>query len=224
MQLPRFFNRKLLKAAQSGDDFRDFVGEFLRAEGLYGRPEPRDSGGRDGCIDLMSTEQGIVVECKDVGPSADTETDRVFGEWRSVRGKLSKALASRNGVADPTSRPYAPWADAASPIRQYLFVTSALLANEARHRELAADIRTFFQTEIAERPGYGHLRTVAVEVIDWRIIATKLSDKPALVFRWLERWPSGFADLAGGEPEGNRRASAPTSTLRASPIFPATVG
>ena len=198
----RFDERRLKQ--NDGDDFRDFVGEFLRASGGFGRPIPRDAGSVDGCIDLYCDSERLVVECKFIGADVKDESARVDQEWRSVRDKLDENLKSQDAGAAPSRAPYRPWADAERPIKRYVFATSARLANESKQREIATKIQDFFLDDLGERPGYEHLRLITVEVIDWTNITTQLVDHPALVFKWLKQWPEGFAELDDQSPTGFR--------------------
>ena len=198
----RFDERRLKE--NDGDDFRDFVAELLRALPGYGRPVPRDSGSVDGCIDLYCDREGLVVECKFVGADVKDESGRVEQEWKSVRDKLDENLTSSDGHAAPGRAPYAPWADAERPIKRYIFATSARLANEAKQREIATRIASFFRDDLGKRPGYERLRPITVEVIDWTSITAHLVDHPPLVFKWLEQWPEGFAELDDRSPVGFR--------------------
>src|SRR6185295_8436852 len=117
----------------------------------------RDSGSVDGGIDLYCHQEGLVVECKFVGADVKDESARVEQEWKKVRDKLDESLLTQNGRATPTRAPYHPWAEATRPIKRYIFATSACLANETKHRALAAEITKFFRDSIATRPGYNHL-------------------------------------------------------------------
>jgi hypothetical protein len=198
----RFDERRLKH--KDGDDFRDFVSEFLRASSGFGRPVPRDSGSVDGCIDLYCDQQGLVVECKFVGADVKDETGRVEQEWKNVRDKLDENLRSLDGAAAPSRAPYRPWADVTRPIKRYVFATSARLANEAKQRELATQIQNFFRANLGKRSGYQHLQLITVEVIDWTNITAQLVDHPALVFKWLKQWPEGFAELDDQSPTGFR--------------------
>src|SRR5262245_12246062 len=198
------FDARLRKQGSDGDDFRHVVGELLRASAEHGRPIVKDSGRVDGGIDLYCERTGLVVECKFVSVNVKDQSARVDQEWKSVRDKLDEILATRNGKAAPTRAPYLPWADVEQSVKRYVFATSARLANEQRQRVLAQAIKRFFGERISLRPGYEHLRDLEVEVIDWSNITTRLADHPALVFRWLERWPSGFADLDEGSQSGFR--------------------
>jgi hypothetical protein len=199
----RFDGRRL---KQNGDDndLRDFVGELLRASPGYGQPIPRDSGSVDGGIDLYCDREGLVVECKFIGANVKDESARVDQEWEKVSDKFKRTLATRDERATPTRAPYEPWADNKRPIKRYIFATSARLANETRQRDLAAIIQDFFRDSIATRSGYEHLRNIAVEVIDWTNINTRLADHPTLVFKWLKQWPSGFSELDDRSPSGFR--------------------
>ena len=158
----------------------------------------------DGGIDLYCDQEGLVVECKFVGAQVKDESARVEQEWKGVRDKLNEALATQDGRATPTRAPYQPWADAERPIKRYIFSTSARLANETKQRDLAATIQNFFCDIIAARPGYEHLQAIKVQVIDWTNIEARLADQPALVFKWLKQWPSGFAALDDRSPTGFR--------------------
>src|SRR5579862_4672072 len=129
------FDERQLRRINDGDDFRDFVGELLRASSGFGRPIPRDSGSVDGGIDLYCEQEGLVVECKFVGANVKEETVRVDQEWRKVRDKLDETLVTQDGRAAPARAPYEPWADAGRPIRRYIFSTSACLANETAQRK-----------------------------------------------------------------------------------------
>ena len=201
--MTRFDNRRL-KRKDDGDDFRDFVGELLGASPGFGKPTARDSGSVDGGIDLYCDREALVVECKFIGANVKDASARVDQEWNGVAQKLGEALVTREGLAIPTRAPYMPWADADRPIKRYIFTISACLANEQRRRELRAKIQHFFCETIATRPGYGHLQNIAIDVIDWTEIDTRLADHPALVFKWLKQWPSGFTDLDDHNPAGFR--------------------
>lgn len=189
------FDRRRRRISDDGGDFRDFAGELLRAMPGYGCPLPRDSGSVDGCIDLFCEAEGLVVECKSVGSNVKSESERVWQEWAQVKVKLTENLISHDGAAAPARAPYRPWARADAPIKRYVFITSALLANKAAQDALCADIAGFFHGTIGELDGYGHLKKLEVEVIDWTAVWALLPDHPSLVFRWLKSWPSGFAEL-----------------------------
>jgi hypothetical protein len=198
------FDERRLKKSDDGDDFRDFVGEILRASPGFGRPIPRDSGSVDGGIDLYCEQEALVVECKFIGANVKDTSARVDQEWKNVHDKLDKTLITRDGKAEPTRAPYKPWADAAHPIKRYVFATSAQLANEQAQRDLTETIQSFFYDNIATRPGYEHLGKIKIEIIDWTNIETRLADHPSLVFKWLKQWPSGFSELDDRKPSGFR--------------------
>ena len=86
------FDARRLQQGKDGDDFRDFVGELLRASPGFGVPIPRDSGSVDGGIDLYCEKEGLVVECKSVSSDVKDESARVDqGDSR---------MALRDAVAD----------------------------------------------------------------------------------------------------------------------------
>jgi hypothetical protein len=198
----RFDERRLRK--DDGNDFRDFVREYLRASTGYGYPIPRDSGSVDGCIDLYCEKENLIVECKFVGANVKDESARVEQEWNSVRDKLDHNLTVRDGEALTERAPYQPWGDAKNPIKRYVFATSARLANQARHRNLEGRIKGFFETLASTRSGYEHLWDLSIEVLDWTEISARLIEHPALVFKWLKQWPEGFAELDEARPAGFR--------------------
>ena len=201
------FEARCRRGEDDGDDFRDFVGEVLSIGGEYGSPARRDSGSSDGCIDLFAGISGVVVECKHIRADRSTSRKRVAQEWKEIRDKLDRALLSVDGIAAPSRAPYRPWADAERPIRQYVFATSADLANLDHRKELTDLIQSFFRNDIGLRAGYEHLRDVHVDVLDWSDFETRLRRREfkALVFRWLEQWPPGFAQL-DAEPTAGFRA------------------
>src|SRR5882757_5074933 len=110
------FEGRRRKQGRDGDDFRDFVADFLRVAKGYGEPNQRDSGSVDGAIDLYSDMEELVVECKHIGEAdEDDESTRAEQEWKLVQNKLHGALASDGDGARPSRAPYAPWADSRRP-------------------------------------------------------------------------------------------------------------
>jgi len=186
------------------EDFRAFSGELLRATGRYGRPVAKDSGGKDGGIDLYCDDLELVVETKFVSSKVKSESDRVYQEWRNTKAKFARILQSDGVNANPLNFEYSPWGDSKRPISRYIFVTSARLASEARQRDLSEEIRLFFHNEIGSRSGYQHLKRIRVEVLDWSALEADLVFHPTISFRWLLRWPSGVAELDRDAPTGFR--------------------
>lgn len=171
--------------------------------GSFGQPTPRDSGSVDGGVDLYSDCDGLGVECKFISKDVDQQK-RVEQEWSGIRDKLSENLRTKDGHATPDRAPYEIWADTQRPIKKYIFATSARLANEAKRRILETQIQQFFRNIIGSRGGYGHLRQLEVQVLDWTQLYALTADATSLVFRWLRQWPPGFAELDGNDERGFR--------------------
>lgn len=180
-----------------GDAFQRLVGEALEAT----RPDIRRFGaaGRDGGIDLLEERPDgrVVHECKYVG--ADGEK-AAAGRWRETGRNLKRHLPARSQTQ------YAPWWDAAQPIRRYELHLSSALANAAQLDSLRHEISSFFETLGAAYNHLAHLRDIEVEVRHWPDFERLLVAEPRLVFRWFPRTRCGLLPLESHRSPGTLRA------------------
>lgn len=195
MNLPRFEFAEInprLSHERIGDAFQTFVHDVLRRD--YPQLHLFPAGGKDGAIDLSDTagNSRVVCECKHIG---DDDLSVVQAEWRSVAKRLAEHLADPHGPTTGQSQ-YTPWYRKAPAIEKFIFCTSADTKNQAGNDRLRDEIVAFFQGLSARLPHLAHLSKLAVEVLDWSDLDTKLTDQPHLVFRWFPNTrPNGFIPI-----------------------------
>lgn len=169
-----------LLGAGLADAFQRFSAELLGLEipGLRAYP----AAGKDGGIDLRADGQTqTVVECKVVGTDGG---QHVLDRWRIT------AKALRRNLRDPAGPPrgqaqYAPWFDAARPVRRYVVSTTGAFLNPAREDAFRDEVRRLFD-ELAAFSHLAHLRGLTVEVHDWSELWRRTP--PYLRLRWFRRF------------------------------------
>jgi hypothetical protein len=169
------------------DAFVRFAVEVLRAE--YPQLTTFPERGKDGGIDFAGESEGgwIFGEAKLVGRD---EVSVVRARWRETAKRLKRNLTSDgplNGQAQ-----YKPWYS--HRVCEYLFVTSAALANLENHEEIAREIRATLIDLASTSKHLEHLRDARIRVIDWRELSERASAPSR--FHWFVRSRSpGFVPI-----------------------------
>jgi hypothetical protein len=175
-------NGKLLKA-DIGEAFQRFVHELLLHE--YPTLHLFKTGGKDGGIDLSVQDENsrVFIECKHITTdSINTAQSR----WREVAKHLQCHISDRS---QPTvgQRQYWPWYGIETPVIEYIFCISSMLANQDQIDRLQGEISDFFKEISRSHSRLAHLESISVKVLDWNDLSAKMMQFPQVLLRWFPR-------------------------------------
>ena len=211
MDIPRFTVEQLnprLAGGGIGDAFQRFVHELLQSS--YPALHLFPTEGKDGAIDLSSTLFGsrTIVECKYIGKDGLTEAQK---RWHTVAHNLDHNLSR---FEQAVHAQYRPWYRQEPRIDEYIFCISSILVGQRQIDELEEEIANYFRTLAQKHEHLSHLCQIAIKVLEWSGICSRLRAAPHLIFRWfpLAR-PQGFVPLEETEDHTSFRAYLDSSKL-----------